>query len=80
MRAEDGHLGLVHDQAEKGDVICVFYGCSMPVILLRKEKTEEDMAKERAGDAKDLQRKVEGAGKWVLKAYRREDYAVRISC
>jgi hypothetical protein len=52
----------------------------MPVILLRKEKTEEDMAKERAGDAKDLQRKVEGAGKWVLKAYRREDYAVRISC
>ncbi|KAF2162445.1 hypothetical protein M409DRAFT_27070 [Zasmidium cellare ATCC 36951] len=30
---ESGHVGIVPQQAQKGDLVCVLYGCSVPVIL-----------------------------------------------
>lgn len=32
---ERGHLGLVPRTAQKGDMVCVLFGCSVPVILRR---------------------------------------------
>ena len=45
MRSKrDLHLGLVAGEAIIGDVICILYGCSVPVLLRRVEK--EPQAKE----------------------------------
>lgn len=42
-----GKLGLVRKDVEKGDWVCILYGCSVPIILRRsKRKTEEVFAKE----------------------------------
>ncbi|CAN8098610.1 unnamed protein product [Discula destructiva] len=31
----NGHVGMVPEKAEKGDVVCVLFGCSVPVLLRR---------------------------------------------
>ena len=47
-------LGLVHQNAQEGDLICILYGCSVPLILRRMKrspaeiKTEEELIKEEA--------------------------------
>lgn len=33
IRTGHDHLGLVHEDSEKGDCICILYGCSVPVVL-----------------------------------------------
>jgi hypothetical protein len=45
MRTEHKRLGIVRKDVREGDLICVLYGCSVPVILRRQRKTnlaEED--------------------------------------
>lgn len=38
-----GMLGLVDKRAKKGDMVCVFFGCSFPVVVrARKEKGREE--------------------------------------
>ena len=37
IRTVSGHLGLVPDFAQEGDMICVLYGCSTPVVLRKNE-------------------------------------------
>lgn len=37
------HLGLVPENAKKGDLVCIFYGCSVPVLLRRQEKSQCDI-------------------------------------
>ena len=39
-------LGLVHQNAQYGDCICILYGCSVPVILRKLEKSKEDIRAE----------------------------------
>ena len=39
-------LGLVHQNAFQGDSICILYGCSVPVILRRVEKTPAEIEAE----------------------------------
>ncbi|KAI0157501.1 HET-domain-containing protein [Xylariaceae sp. FL1272] len=46
MRTVGGRLGLIPQNAKKGDLICILYGCSVPVVLRRFEKTEAQMAHE----------------------------------
>lgn len=36
-------LGLVHQNAKEGDSICILYGCSVPVILRRVEKSAAEI-------------------------------------
>jgi hypothetical protein len=38
--AKEEHLGLAPDTAKVGDIVCVFYGCSVPV-LIRKIKGKQ---------------------------------------
>jgi len=38
IRTEAGSLGLACKDVRKGDLVCILYGCSVPVILRRCEK------------------------------------------
>ncbi len=37
-----GYLGLAHEMVQKGDSICILYGCSVPVVLRRISGTDPD--------------------------------------
>ncbi|KAL8784217.1 MAG: hypothetical protein Q9213_004109 [Squamulea squamosa] len=48
-RKESGRperLGLVHQSAQEGDLICIFYGCSVPVVLRKVDKSEDEIKAE----------------------------------
>ncbi|KAK8121753.1 hypothetical protein PG984_010423 [Apiospora sp. TS-2023a] len=47
-----GRLGLAYD-VEKGDKICVLYGCTVPVVLKQMKKEEGNLASEKLEDAKE---------------------------
>jgi hypothetical protein len=36
--SESGHCGLVPGHARKGDLICVLFGCDVPVIIRKVEE------------------------------------------
>ncbi|KAL8774770.1 MAG: hypothetical protein Q9209_000709 [Squamulea sp. 1 TL-2023] len=40
-------LGLVHQSAQEGDLICIFYGCSVPVVLRKVDKSEDEIKAEQ---------------------------------
>ena len=46
---EDGkpvRLGLVHQSAQEKDIICILYGCTVPIVLRQVEKTPEQILRE----------------------------------
>ncbi len=43
VKTKTGRLGLVGKDVEKGDLVCILYGCSVPVILRRGEKKKLDV-------------------------------------
>jgi hypothetical protein len=47
MKTKSGRLGMVSKRARKGDVVCILYGCSVPVLLRRQLKSEAMKAKEK---------------------------------
>lgn len=50
-------LGLVSEKVEKGDLICILYGCTVPVILRKgKWKTPVERQKEELEDAAETMR------------------------
>lgn len=46
MRTSNSWLGLAPKAAREGDLICILYGCSVPVILRKVYKTSQDLEKE----------------------------------
>jgi hypothetical protein len=47
VKTKLGRLGLVGKNIRKGDLVCILYGCSVPVILRKSErKLEEEFDKE----------------------------------
>ncbi|KAF2647797.1 HET-domain-containing protein [Lophiostoma macrostomum CBS 122681] len=38
----EGRLGLVRKGVEKGDKVCILYGCSVPLILRQSERKDDD--------------------------------------
>lgn len=62
-KTESDNIGLASKNVQKGDFVCILYGCSVPVILRRceKKKTANQLAKERKEDfvntVTDLQRR-----------------------
>jgi hypothetical protein len=65
MQTVDGRLGLVHEYAQEGDLVCILYGCSVPVILRRHWKSQLDVTGDRDSDFKDLRRRMEKATELV---------------
>ncbi|KAI4712549.1 hypothetical protein J4E89_002817 [Alternaria sp. Ai002NY15] len=49
FRTEKGRLGLGKD-VQKGDMVCILHGCTVPVILRKKSKEKDDRGKERLED------------------------------
>ena len=48
-----GHLGLSHHDSREGDLICVLYGCSAPVVLRKIEKSPGQILNDVLEDMKD---------------------------
>lgn len=46
MRTGNQWLGLAPKSAREGDLICILYGCSVPVVLRKVYKTQADLEKE----------------------------------
>lgn len=38
MVSRNGYIGMVSEKAMKGDLICVLFGCSVPVLLRRSKR------------------------------------------
>lgn len=70
MRTKNRHLGIIQDDAEAGDLICILYGCSVPVILRRMQKTPQGIETEQKEDAKELEERKLAAAFRLLEAYR----------
>ena len=45
-----GHLGITRKGVRKGDLVCILYGCSVPVILRRHGKTKQQIDDEAEED------------------------------
>ncbi|KAK4204590.1 heterokaryon incompatibility protein-domain-containing protein [Triangularia verruculosa] len=51
VRTEKGALGLASQDVRSGDLVCIIFGCSVPVILRRSSrKKEQDLRREKLED------------------------------
>ncbi|QDS77920.1 hypothetical protein FKW77_001011 [Venturia effusa] len=46
IKTKRGYLGLAPDTAEKGDLICVLYGCSVPVVIREADNGNHELVGE----------------------------------
>ncbi|KAF4334940.1 ankyrin and het domain protein [Fusarium beomiforme] len=46
MRTGNSWLGLAPKSAQEGDLVCILYGCSVPVVLRKIVKSQADLEKE----------------------------------
>ncbi|KAH7063858.1 heterokaryon incompatibility protein-domain-containing protein [Paraphoma chrysanthemicola] len=59
VKTKAGRLALVGKEVEKGDLVCILYGCSVPVVLRESgKKTDEEFNEEMEEELKDVQRTV----------------------
>ena len=70
----------MHEDAEEGDLICILYGCTVPVVLRKMSKTQEDVEKEIEEDEKEYEANRVNAAKRIQRRFRirrkaREDRA-----
>ncbi|KAK5135496.1 hypothetical protein LTR08_005131 [Meristemomyces frigidus] len=52
-------LGLAPSRTKRGDIVCILYGCSVPVILRRVDKSAEDVLKEKKEDEADKEKRLQ---------------------
>ncbi|KAF2094529.1 HET-domain-containing protein [Rhizodiscina lignyota] len=50
LLTESGRLGLAREDTKPGHLICILYGCTVPVVLERYVKSDKDLAKEKEED------------------------------
>jgi hypothetical protein len=50
MRTKRGWLGLAPKETRSDDLICILYGCSVPVVLRKVMKSEKDIKDEQKDD------------------------------
>ncbi|KAF1953868.1 hypothetical protein CC80DRAFT_537139 [Byssothecium circinans] len=55
IRTEKDRLGIVNEGVEKGDLICILDGCSVPVILRPTKKDRSEIEKDMKAEEKDLE-------------------------
>jgi hypothetical protein len=65
MKTESGRLGIVSKKARTGDVVCILYGCSVPVLLRRHAKSETMISKERMEDDGEMGERKEAANNLI---------------
>ncbi|KAJ4300998.1 hypothetical protein N0V90_003087 [Kalmusia sp. IMI 367209] len=55
VRTEKGRLGMVNEGVEKGDLICILDGCSVPVILRPTEKVKSEIEDDLKAEDQELE-------------------------
>jgi hypothetical protein len=50
IKTDQGNLGIASSSVKKGDLICILYGCTVPVVLRRVKKKPEVIMEEREED------------------------------
>ena len=75
MRSQKDRLGLVHADAEVNDYICIFYGCSVPVVLRKHQITtpaeiEKEKQEQEGGIANDIAKEQARAAEMIQKNFR----------
>jgi hypothetical protein len=68
VRTKENRLGLVPEYAEKGDLIVILYGCSVPVVLRRFTKSKEEV-EEEAKHKLTRQQKI--AARKIIESFRK---------
>jgi Heterokaryon incompatibility protein (HET) len=64
IKTKSGRLGLASKNVQRGDSICVLYGCSVPVVLRKsKIKTDDEVREERQEDFENLFSEIKA--RWV---------------
>jgi hypothetical protein len=61
IKTKKGNLGLVSEEVREGDLICILYGCTVPVILRRvtpKFKTKNELNNERLEDGVEAMKRI----------------------
>jgi 8-oxo-dGTP pyrophosphatase MutT (NUDIX family) len=69
MRTGKGRLGLVHETTKEGDLICILYGCSVPVVLRKFDKTDAQIKEEQVEDELELEKLKREAVDKIQAAY-----------
>ena len=74
MRTKEGTLALVGKDVEKNDLVCILYGCSVPVILREsRKKTEPEFLGEMEQELKDVKTTVvQNFQRYMLRKRRHE--------
>jgi hypothetical protein len=70
MRTKAGHLGMVRRDAQTRDLLCILYGCSVPVVLREHKKSPETVAREQKEDEEELEQKRVAAAVHIQRAFR----------
>lgn len=58
VKTKAGRLGMVQEDVRVGDLVCVLFGCSVPVILRRHQKTQKELELEQLEDRMALVKKL----------------------
>jgi len=74
MITESGALGIVRKDVEAKDLICILYGCSVPVIFRQHVKTDGDLELQRVEDDEDIKK---NAAKKIWKWWRFKSKGIR---
>jgi hypothetical protein len=64
VRTERKTLGLVNQHVERGDIICIMYGCSVPVILRQSARKSDDAL------AEEIQWELKLAAKTIVRCFK----------
>jgi len=70
MRTKSGHLGIVRRDVKEGDLVCILYGCSVPVVLRQNMKAPETVIREGQEDEKEHEEKRRVAAIHIQRAFR----------
>ena len=47
------YLGLIPEHAQEDDLVCIFYGCSVPVLLRKQDKVPDGIAQDFEQDVEE---------------------------
>ena len=70
MRTKAGHLGIVSKDVKEGDLICILFGCSVPVVLRRHYLNDKDVLRDREEDDKEFDSLKEKAATRIQEGFR----------
>ncbi|OCK75857.1 HET-domain-containing protein [Lepidopterella palustris CBS 459.81] len=63
-RTKRGRIGLVHRNTKEGDLVCILYGCSVPVVFRKFKKPQEEVQADGKPDPPRAQYNATGDNEW----------------